>query len=410
MLFSDRFLPAGLVGRLLYGSVFLLFWIVALAAVTAFFLHTGTDSDMDADAADRARAILTRGGSTLSYMTTWPGNVYWISPDGRAAIAYRAVAGVALTVGEPYGDPAAFDSAIAGFASFCEDRGLQPCLYSVTARARAVTQRLGWRSVQIAEDTLVPLGQLQFAGKKWQVVRAALNKAAREGITAEWWCYPEMPPELRGQVRQISGKWVADKGLPEMNFMLGGLDELNDPNVRCLVAVDANRKLHAITSWLPVYDGGRPVGWTIDLMRRNTGGTVRGVMEFLIATAALTFQEEGARFVSLSGSPLAGLNRGNCADGGDGDGDRGEQPWALQRALDMIADTMEPAYGFQSLRQFKDKFQPVYEPLYLAYPDPAALGPIAIAIGSIYLPNPMSRQGLRMLTTIRRPRAEATGR
>ena len=122
-----------------------------------------------------------------------------------------------------------------------------------------MTQRLGWRSVQIAEDTLIPLGHLQFAGKKWQIVRAAMNKAAREGITAEWWGYPEMPPELQGQVRQISGKWVADKGLPEMNFMLGGLDELDDPNVRCLVAVDADRKLHAITSWLPVYEA-RPPG------------------------------------------------------------------------------------------------------------------------------------------------------
>ena len=401
MLFSDRFLPAALVPRLLYGSVLLLFWIVALGAVTAFFLHTSTDSDADADAAAQARAILTRGGSTFSYMSTWPGNAFWISSDGRAAIAYRAIAGVALTVGEPYGDPAALDSAIPEFVSFCEHRGLRPCLYSVTARARAVTQRLGWRSVQIAEDTLLPLGQLQFAGKKWQVVRAALNKAAREGVTAEWWSYPEMPPDLRDQVRQISGKWVADKGLPEMNFMLGGLDELSDPAIRCLVAVGADRKLHAITSWLPVYEGGRPVGWTLDLMRRNTGGTVRGVMEFLIATAALTFQEEGARFVSLSGAPLAGLDRG---DGGDR-AERGEQPWALHRALDMIADTMEPAYGFQSLRQFKDKFQPVYEPLYLAYPDPTALGPIAIAIGGIYLPNPMSRQGLRMLTTIRRPHA-----
>ena len=185
---------------------------------------------------------------------------------------------------------------------------------------------------------------------------------------------------------------MADKGLPEMNFMLGGLDELNDPNVRCLIAVDTDRKLHAITSWLPVYDGGRPVGWTIDFMRRNTEGTVRGVMEFLITTAALTFQEEGARFVSLSGAPLAGLDRG-CD----------EQPRALQRALAMIASAMEPAYGFQSLRQFKDKFQPVYEPLYLTYPDPAALGPIAIAIGSVYLPHPMSRQGLRTLARIRRP-------
>jgi lysylphosphatidylglycerol synthetase-like protein (DUF2156 family) len=395
-LYDDHFLQAGLVGRLLYGSVFLLFWIVALGALTAFFLHTGTDSDTGA--AERARAILTRGGSTLSYMSTWAGNAYWISQDGRAAIAYRAVAGVALTIGEPYGDPAALDYAIPEFVSFCEHRGLQPCLYSVTARTRAVTQRLGWRSVQIAKDNLIPLGQLKFAGKKWQAVRSAQNKAAREGITAEWWSYQEMPPELRGQVRQISGKWVADKALPEMNFMLGGLDELNDPNVRCLIAVGADRKLQAITSWLPVYDGGRQVGWTLDLMRRNTEGTVHGVMEFLIATAALTFQEEGARFASLAGAPLAGLDHGDA-------GDCGEQPWALQRALDMIADTMEPAYGFQSLSQFKDKFQPVYEPLYLAYPDQAALGPIALAIGSVYLPNAMSWQGLRMLTTIRRPHA-----
>ena len=193
---------------------------------------------------------------------------------------------------------------------------------------------------------------------------------------------------------------MADKGLPEMNFMLGGLDELNDPNIRCLVAVDADRKLHAITSWLPVYDAGSPAGWTIDLMRRNTEGTVRGVMEFLITTAALTFQEEGARFVSLSGAPLAGLNRG---DGGE----RGEQSRALGRALAVIADTIEPAYGFQSLRQFKDKFQPVYEPLYLTYPDPAALGPIAIAIGSVYMPHPISRQGLRALARIRRDRPHA---
>ena len=401
MLFSNRFLPVGLVGRLLYEWVFLLFWMVALGALTAFFVHTRTNRD--ADAAGRARAILARGGSTLSYMTTWPGNAYWFSSDGRAAIAYRAIAGVAMTVGEPFGDPAAFDSAIAEFAGFCGDRALQPCLYSVTERTRTATARLGWRSVQIAEDALIPLGNLQFAGKKWQAVRAAMNKAAREGITAEWWAYPEMPPELRGQIRQISAKWMADKGLPEMNFMLGGLDELDDPNVRCLVAVDADRKLHAITSWLPVYEAGSPVGWTIDLMRRNTEGTVRGVMEFLITTAALTFQEEGARFVSLSGAPLAGLDRGDRADRAE----PREQPRALQLALEMIADTIEPAYGFQSLRQFKDKFQPVYEPLYLTYPDPAALGPIAIAIGSVYLPHPMSRQSLRTLARIRRDRPHA---
>jgi len=387
MLFGNRFLSAHLAGRLLYGSVFLLFWIVVLGSLAAFFLHTCTYRD--ADTADRARAILARGGSTLSYMSTWPGNQHWISPDGRAAIAYRAIAGVALTLGEPYGDPAALDSAITEFARFCEHRSLQPCLYGVTTQARAVTHRLGWKSVQIAEDMVLPLAHLQFTGKKWQNVRNALNKAAREGVTAEWWSYPEMPPDLADQIHQISEVWVADKGLPEMGFMLGGLDELNDPNIRCLIAVGEDRRLHGITSWMPVYADGRQAGWTLDFIRRNTEpGTFHGMMEFLIATAALTFQEEGARFVSLSGAPLARL-------------DRGEQPCVEQRLLDMIASTMEPAYGFKSLLHFKAKFQPVYHPLYLTYPDPAALGAIAAAIGRAYLPHLTPRLGLRLLTKIR---------
>jgi phosphatidylglycerol lysyltransferase len=65
----------------------------------------------------------------------------------------------------------------------------------------------------------------------------------------------------------------------------------------------------------------------------------------------------------------------------------------------MIAKTMEPAYGFQSLLHFKAKFQP----LYLAYPDPAALGSIAAAIGRAYLPHLTSRQALRLLGKLRWP-------
>jgi lysylphosphatidylglycerol synthetase-like protein (DUF2156 family) len=172
------YLPAGLADRVLYVWVFLPPWVVILGALSAFFMHTCTYRE--AGAADRARAILMRGGSTLSYMSTWRGNRYWFSSDGRSAIAYRPIAGVAVTVGEPYGDPVALDSAITEFAKFCEHRSLQPCLYSVTERARAVTERLGWKSVQVAEDALLPLACLQFAGKKWQNVRNAVNRAARE--------------------------------------------------------------------------------------------------------------------------------------------------------------------------------------------------------------------------------------
>lgn len=147
-----------------------------------------------------------------------------------------------------------------GFSEFCRSRGWTPCLYSVTDDARRVTTELGWSSVQVAEETVLPLPGLVFTGKKWQDVRTALNKAAKVGITAEWITFSSAPLAITDQVRAISEEWVADKGMPEMGFTLGGLDELTDDEVRCLIAVDADRAVHRVTSWLPVYRGGRTVG------------------------------------------------------------------------------------------------------------------------------------------------------
>ena len=153
--------------------------------------------------------------------------------------------------------------------------------------------------------------------------------------------------------------------------------------MRCLIAVDADRTVHGIVSWLPIYRDGQPVGWTLDFMRRRSN-CFPGSMEFLIASSALRFREEGAEFLSLSGAPLARL-------------DRGARISALQRVLDRTGRALEPVYGFGSLLAFKSKFQPVYRPLYLIYPDPAALLTIAGAIGRAYLPHITPRQTLRLV-------------
>ena len=259
-----------------------------------------------------------------------------------------------------------------------------PCFYSVTAHTRGEAVALGWRSLQVAEDTVVALPQLAFTGKKWQDIRTSLNKAKKEGITAQWWSWSSAPLAIRDQVRSISEEWVSDKGLPEMGFTLGGLEELDDPAVRVLVAVDEDHTVHGLTSWMPVYREGEPVGWTLDFMRRRSDGGFRGVMEFLIASAALGFKEEGALFLSLSGAPLARA-------------DQGEMATALQRMLDWMGRTLEPVYGFRSLLAFKAKFQPEYRPMYMVYPDPAALASITRAVGKAYLPHLTPTQGMRLM-------------
>jgi phosphatidylglycerol lysyltransferase len=377
------FLPQGLLATLLFEWTGVVFWLVVAAGLLVAFRRPRADPG--ADDAARARELARRGGSNLAWLTTWTGNSYWFDASGEAAVAHRVIGSVAVTTADPIGAPTA--DTVAGFARFCREHGWIPAFYSVTDDTRATCEALGWSSVQVAEETVLPLPELAFTGKKWQDVRTALNRAAKAGITAEWTRYVDAPPALVDQVRAISEEWVADKGLPEMGFTLGGLDELADPEVRCLLAVDADRTVHGVTSWLPVHREGAVVGWTLDFMRRRDGG-FRGVMEFLIASAVQRFQGEDAQFLSLSGAPLARL-------------DRGEQPAALQRLLDVLGRTLEPVYGFGSLLAFKAKFQPEYRPLYLCYPDPAALPAIGLAIGRAYLPDLTARQSARLLARLR---------
>ncbi|WP_143685789.1 rhomboid family intramembrane serine protease [Streptomyces sp. 1331.2] len=378
----DYPIAVGPVARFLETYCGLAFWVVALAVLLSAFRRPSVHTD--AEAAARARALLTaHGGGTLSFITTWDGNHYWFDEQGRAAVAYRLVGTVALTTGDPFGAPEDRARAVAGFARYCDARGWTPCFYSVCGQTRDAAAQLGWRSVQVAEDTVVALPELAFTGRKWQDIRTALNKAGKQGITAEWWAYHEAPLALRDQIRAISEEWVSEKGLPEMGFTLGGLEELDDPDVRVLIAVDEQRVVHGLTSWMPVYEDGVPVGWTLDFMRRRSDG-FRGVSEFLIASAALGFKEEGARFLSLSGAPLARTGQD-------------EEPTGLQRMLDWMGKALEPVYGFRSLLAFKAKFQPEYRPMYMAYPDPAALPGITRAIGKAYLPHLTAAQGVRLM-------------
>jgi phosphatidylglycerol lysyltransferase len=254
--------------------------------------------------------------------TLWAGNSYWFTPDGRSAIAYRVQRTVALTTGGPIGSRINLTETITGFSDFCARHGWTPCLYSVTDDVRDAVSILAWRSVQVAEETIIPLPELAFTGKKWQDVRTALNNATKKGITAQWIQYRHAPLSITDQIRRIPEEWATDKGLPEMGFTLGGLDELDDDHIHCLIAVDGDHIEHGVTSWMPVYHEGLISGWTLDFIRRSATG-FPGVMEFLIASAAIRFRDEHTEFVSLSGAPLARIQRG-------------QPPDLLQKLLDLL--------------------------------------------------------------------------
>ena len=331
--------------------------------------------------ATAARALLRAEGTVnhLAWMTTWPENRWFTrGADAKGYVAYRPHAGVAIGLCDPVAATSEQRTELmTAYAEAVAAAGMLPCLFSVTQEAATHATSLGWTHLQVAEEAVIDLPTLEFKGKAWQDVRTALNQAAKLGITHRLGPLCEQPRGIQVQVRAISEEWMGDKGLPEMGFTLGGVDEAMDPDVRVGLAVDADGTVHGVTSWMPAYGpgGGEPVGWTLDVMRRAPDG-FRYTMEFLIASACLTFKEEGAALVSLSGVPLAKA----------GASDSSIERSGLDAFLDTLGATLEPYYGFRSLQAFKSKFQPRYVPLYLVFPDEAALPRIGVALSRAYLP------------------------
>lgn len=414
----DRFLPLGFTvdvppaffpqstpAVLLYEGVGIAFWAATGVLVLRTFLRPAPDGR--GNDKDRALAILKeQENSSISWMTTWSGNTYWFSGAGESFIAYRVIAGIALTLGPPVGPPARASAVVEEFSQYCQSNGWTPCLYSVPAEVRDAASGLGWDSVQVAQETVLPLESLSFKGKKFQDVRTAMNNAAKAGIHAEWVRYPTAGLNVQTQIQAISEEWVADRKLPEMGFTLGGLEELNDPEVRCLLAIDTHHVVHAVTSWLPVYRDRKIAGWTLDFMRRRNSG-FRAAIEFLIASAATGLKDEGYGFISLSGAPLVRVP----PEGHPGMAPKGLPPAAgLDRLLDALGAALEPVYGFRSLLAFKRKFDPRYVPLYMVYPDSAALPGIGNALGRAYLPGLSLGEGFQLLHRILKRGSMAAGR
>jgi lysylphosphatidylglycerol synthetase-like protein (DUF2156 family) len=355
-------------------------WVVALAyllLVRAAFRARpkGALGDVPAPSVDDVKAELrATGGGTLSWMTTWEGMSY--ARFGRGIVAFQRRSGVALVLGDPLGPEETRAATVRAFVERAEIAGLAPCFFSAGEATRAAVPE-GWRSIVVADDTIVDLPGLQFTGKAWGAVRTSLNRAEREGMTFRLSRLTDETWGVRQQLRAISESWVGDKGLPEMGFTLGTLDEAGDPEVRIAVAVSPAGDVDGFLSWLPVFGDGRVRGWTLDLMRRRDGG-FGPVMEYLIGSSARQFSTEGAEVMSLSGAPLA---HEYPPDAG-----------IIAALQERMASMLEPVYGFASLHRFKQKFHPRYETMYLLYRDEADLTRIGAALTRAFLPHATLRQ------------------
>jgi phosphatidylglycerol lysyltransferase len=349
-------MPAVAGALLLVGLVQVLRPVVAGAA-------SGTHQDVE-----RCRAVAERWGHNFTSWLSLVGTTdhFWAGP--QAYVAYRVHRRVAIALGDPVAAPGRIRDTAQAFHEFCDRRGWASAVYGL--ERPEVYRRLGYTLVPIGSEAIVRVADFKLQGRDRAGLRTAVRRCERDGISFSFLGGDQAWELESDQLRTVSAAWLRTGKGPEMRFSMGTLQALQHPEVTVGLAHDRQGKLLAFVSWLPV-----PArhAWTLDLMRRRPEATP-GVMEALIVKS---FEQAGRLGVAEAALGLAPLS----LDG----------PATSRRmgALRLLYRRLDRVRGSRSLRRFKAKFGPRWEPRYLAVPDAAMLPEVLAALIGVHLPWPL---------------------
>jgi lysyl-tRNA synthetase class 2 len=315
---------------------------------------------------DQMRHLLLRHGErdSLGYFSLRRDkSVVW-SATGKACIAYRVTSGVMLASGDPLGDPEAWPGAIAQFVAEAKRHAWVPAVAAASETGAEVWVReAGLDALEFGDEAIVEAADFSLDGRAMRNVRQMVNRVARAGYGCELRRLRDIPPdELEGLRRSVAEWRVGDT---ERGYSMA-LGRFGDPvDAGCVVATASQGgRVRALISFVPWGDH----GLSLDLMRRDHESDP-GVNELLIARTLQCAHDLGVQRVSLNFAVFrAALARGERIGAGPG-----TRAW---RRVLLIASRWAQ---IESLYRFNAKFQPIWEPRFILYPDVGDLPRVAVA-------------------------------
>lgn len=315
--------------------------------VTTTVVRTPTAPPPAAPAPGRgspADAVARWGRSPVSPFHCEPENTFVPLPGGGGA-GYRPVRRWAIVPTDPAVPRGLEAVALDSLLDRIAEARRRPAFAAV--QEPELYRTAGFHLTPVADDATVDLGDFSLSGKRMASIRHSVTSARRAGLRVV-----PFAPDLAAGVAAVSQDWLRSKRGGEMGFTLGRFDPDAIARTECRVVVDTADHVVGFATWLPYADGSARV---LDLMRRAEDAP-NPTMDLLIADSLLGFAAAGVDHASLGAVPRS---RGRLA---------------------------ERVYPTISLRRYKEKFAPTWEPLWLAAPSRAMTPRALAAIGAAYCP------------------------
>lgn len=332
--------------RATFGVVFALIFFAA-----RFLLRTAAPPlalPTAADLLDAERVIQHQRLATPYLVYLGDKAILW--NDTRTAFLMYAIWGRTwVALGDPVGPTREAASLVRHFLEMVEEADGIPVFYQVHKDSLHRYADFGLAFAKAGEEALVPLPTFSLDGGSRKKMRLFWHKLERDGASFRMVPSAEVPA-LATVLREVSDDWLAMKGAAEKGFSLGFFNERY--LLRFPVAVlEVNGRIEAFAN---VWPGPHKVELSVDLMRHRRTAP-KNSMEGLFIFLMLWGKAEGYEVFNLGMAPFSGLESTEFT------------PF-WNRILTYLYRYGRTFYNFQGLRAFKDKFDPVWEPKYFAYP------------------------------------------
>jgi phosphatidylglycerol lysyltransferase len=342
--------------------------IVAVVGIIAA-LAPGDFAREDLGARAHADEVAARyGQGALLPFQLGPDTRRFSLPGRNGVLSYARSGRVAVVLGDPIGPAPEAELVFHAFVRDCVRHDWSPAVYQASAGAVHPLQAAGFVAYRIGREAVVDLGSFTLAGSNRANLRHAVARAARGGVTVRW--YPRglgaEAAAINQELAAVDETWHRAHG-PRMQFTVGAYQPSDLVENPVAIARDAHGAVVAFTTFRAT---GADGGWVLNLLRR-VPDCIPGAVEACLVAAAEGLRADHAATLSLGLAPLSGL-------------DPGRGP-LVERLLAVGTRLARRVYDVDGLAFFKGKFDPRWEPRYLAVRHRRQVASVLLALARLHL-------------------------
>ena len=326
---------------------------------TAFSLVLPSEADIDS-----AEMISKKSRDTSTYLALTGDKYLLWSDTGNSFLMFDVTSKYWIAMGDPVGVTEELEELAWQLLTLADQHNAKVAFYQVSTNHIPLYLELGLALIKLGEEARVPLATFSLEGGKRSGLRQAYNRMLRDGISFE--IIPASAVDaILPRLQQVSDHWTKDKKAREKRFSLGFYKD--DYLRRCEIAVV--KKSGQIIAFANIWQLENKEELSIDLMRYEPGAP-NGVMEFLMVSLMLWGKQHEYHWFNLGMAPLSGLEK-----------------HPLASLWNKIGNTVfrfgHEFYNFEGLYQYKNKFDPKWQPRYLAAPAGLSMASALLAVTTL---------------------------